>query len=193
MKLNLTLSGLLIIGILAGCGAEQEPMQGAHAPAVQSRDVSSPAVPVRPTLVAPPSSRTFSWKTPDGWEQKSPKPLRLVSFQVGPEAAGAECGVSVLKGMAGGVEMNVNRWRRQMGQEPLTPEAVAALPVIEVAGGAGPLVEVAQSQAEGAGVFVLLGTLCARDGYGVFVKMVGPQQTVVAERERFLEFCRSIR
>ncbi|NIA14822.1 MAG: hypothetical protein GWP08_12160 [Nitrospiraceae bacterium] len=187
MKLNTTLCALLVIGMLAGCGAEQGPVQ-----VTQTRTVSSPPIPGPPQPAPPPQSHSFGWKAPEGWTQTSPKPMRLVNFQLGPETARAECYISVLQGMGGGVEMNVNRWRGQVGQEPLSPEAIAELPTIPVAGGTGPLIEAATPEDGGAQPLMLLGTMCAREGQGVFVKMIGPKETVLAERERFLEFCRSI-
>jgi hypothetical protein len=107
--------------------------------------------------------------------------------------------VTVLKGAAGGVEMNINRWRGQMGleNEPLNAEAIAKLPKIDVAGREGPLVEIPGNYTSMSGKaepeYLLLGTICDLGSETLFVKMVGPQATVQAQRESFIAFCKSLK
>jgi hypothetical protein len=39
---------------------------------------------------------------------------------------------------------------------------------------------------------MLLGVVCPLGGETLFVKMVGPQQAVLGEKDRFVAFCRSL-
>jgi hypothetical protein len=50
--------------------------------------------------------------------------------------------VTRLAGVAGGVQANIDRWCRQMGAPPLTPQEFEALPIIGVLGVDAPVVEV---------------------------------------------------
>jgi hypothetical protein len=92
---------------------------------------------------------------------------------------------------------NVNLWRDQMGQPPMSEADVARLPVIEVLGRAAPLVEIEGSFTGKQGGRIekaaLLGTICLLGDRSVFVKMTGPADTVKREKDRFVEFCKSLR
>lgn len=84
-----------------------------------------------------------------------------------------------------------------MGQEPLKPEEIAQLPKITLLTCEAHLVEV-KGQFQGmTGAsqpdYMLLGTLCEQQGQSVFVKMVGPEKTVSAQRDNFIAFCKSLK
>ncbi|HVY62435.1 MAG TPA: hypothetical protein VHF22_12320, partial [Planctomycetota bacterium] len=137
----------------------------------------------------------FRWKAPDSWVQAPAAPARVVTYKVAPRQT-VECYVAVLGGAAGGTFMNVNRWRSQLGQGSLSEEQVAALRKVKVLGTEAPLVEVAGNYTDMRGEAhegsMLLATMAPLDGYTVFVKMVGPEAEVRAERERFVQFCASL-
>jgi hypothetical protein len=108
-----------------------------------------------------------------------------------------ECYVTVLGGSAGGMLANVNRWLQQIGQQPLSAEAVGALPTIAVLGRSAPLVEaygtfrgMSGPAQDGAG---LVGVVCVLADRTVFVKLTGPAGVLRQERDRFLAFCDSLR
>lgn len=132
------------------------------------------------------------WTAPDGWTKTPPKPMCIVRF----DAGGAECYISILSGAAGGVELNVDRWRRQMGQKPLGAKGVESLTKITVLGTEASLVEVTGvfvSHGESHAGHMLLGVICPLEGDTVFVKMVGPEDKVRAERGNFVSFCESLK
>jgi hypothetical protein len=138
----------------------------------------------------------LKWDVPAGWTELPPTESRLANLRAG-GAPGAECYVTVLQGSGGGLEANVNRWRTQMGLEPLAPEALAALPKHQLLGEDATLVEIdgtytgmgstPQADSRLAGVILSLpvGT--------IFVKMVGPRALLESERASFLAFCDSLR
>ncbi|MDJ0976027.1 MAG: hypothetical protein QNJ98_16330 [Planctomycetota bacterium] len=141
------------------------------------------------------NSAGLSWTLPKGWVALPSQEMRVVSIRPDPTSE-AECYVTVLRGAAGGITANVNRWREQMGLEALDEEGVKALPTIPVLGRDCVLVELAGSftdmdgQTEaGAG---MLGVVCPRTSDTLFVKMTGPAAVVRAERARFEAFCRSL-
>ncbi len=135
------------------------------------------------------------WQTPDTWKEQPKRSMRVVSFAAGPNGE-VECYVTVLAGSAGGFEANLNRWRQQMGQPELTPDEMAALPKVSILGGEGAMLEQKGAYTDMAGQKhegqALLGALREVPGQVVFVKMTGPEAAVMAEKERFLAFCKSL-
>jgi hypothetical protein len=146
--------------------------------------------------------RLFDWRhdLPEGWREVPSPPEardRVATFAVSgrPDLT---CALSVLAGGGGGLDANVNRWRTQMGLEPLAPEAVAALPKRPFLGGDATLVDVAGTFAGmGGGPKVenarLLGLIAMVPRAAVFLKCVGSAEAVAAERDRFLALGASTR
>jgi hypothetical protein len=122
--------------------------------------------------------------------------MRSVTYSPS-ENSPAECYVAVLGGSAGGVEANINRWRQQMGRTPLSPAEIDSLPKIQVLGQACPLVEISGSYTGMGGEqhqdYMMLGVVCSLPSSSVFVKMIGPEAEVRAERDNFVVFCESLR
>lgn len=139
------------------------------------------------------SSGSLSWTAPDGWQLIPARPMREVTFAVN----GAECYVSTLSGRAGGAAANINRWRTQMAQQPLSPEELAALETITVLGEPSPLVTIEGPYTGMSGVTVsdamLLGVVREDDTQSVFIKMTGPKDVVESERANFITFCESLK
>jgi hypothetical protein len=135
------------------------------------------------TAAFDPSS--LKWKAPGGWTPGPAKPMRVVTL-IPSGSAGAECWVSVLGGNGGGLAPNVARWCSQVGRATLSKEEVAALPTTDVLGRKGLLVEIEGPSA------AMLAVVCELGSYSVFVRLTGSREAVRAERERFLEFVRSL-
>jgi hypothetical protein len=126
----------------------------------------------------------FSYSLPAGWSELQPSATRNVNLLAGDPAL--ECYVTVLGGGAGGVAGNVNRWRDQVGLEPISSAEVEALPRLAMLGGEAHLAEAIGAEK------AILGTLSARGSTSVFVKMIGPRELVARERDAFLAFCASL-
>jgi hypothetical protein len=139
---------------------------------------------------------SLRWDAPEGWVRAGERPMRVVTYQ--PEdAPEAECYVTVLNGDGGGMERNLNRWREQMGMDPMMEADLAALPMIEVLGKQCPVLELTGDftgmqggTQEDQG---MLGLVCLLDDQSVFVKMVGPKEAVHNARAGFEAFCKSLR
>ncbi len=202
------LSGALI---LTSCGGEQPRTVSeirtversaffpAGAPTSAQRFGFSPASSDGFTS-APGSS--LSWQTPPGWQDAGATGLRLANFRIGP-AGEAECYVTILGGPAGGVALNVNRWRSQMGLEEADPETIAQLPKIPLLGAEAVFVDLkgsfggmvddvhapARDIREG---YALLGAILQREDDTVFLKMTGPEEILQQERGNFIAFSVSL-
>lgn len=139
----------------------------------------------------------FRWTAPAGWTQGPARSMRVATF-VPSAAPGSEVAVSILKGTAGGVRANLDRWRGQMGAGPLSDAEFGALPRAKVLGGTAVFLAVegayaGMSGGAGAAGSMLLGMALERPGDMVFVKMTGPAAEVRGEQDRFRAFCESFR
>lgn len=112
--------------VLMGCGSEE--VQTYEVPK-GSETISSPegtpaAPPRQPAAAAPReevAESTMTWELPDHWrEHPDNPPMRLATFLAdGPEGT-VEIALSRFPGDVGGVLANINRWRSQVGLDPVT-------------------------------------------------------------------------
>jgi len=130
----------------------------------------------------------FVFETPDGWVELAPQQFRDVNFRPGghPEL---ECYVTVLKGTGGGLAANVNRWRSQLGLNPISEEEAVALPAALLLG--QPAVRVELS-GDGDDARALLGVVLSTVGSMVTVKLTGPAALVEEERAAFDRLCETL-
>lgn len=139
----------------------------------------------------------LKWDTPEGWSEAPPKTMRDVNLTFGPDNEG-ECYVSRLPGAAGGLESNLNRWRKQMGQGELSPEEIAALPTGDIMGGKATYMSVDGTFTGMGNVATIedarmLGMVLMTEGGALFAKMTGPKELVAANTAKFEDFCASLR
>lgn len=142
------------------------------------------------------SGVSLHWTTPEGWAELPATQFRTANFQLGANLE-TECYVSILPGGGGGLLGNVNRWRGQMGVEPYTEAAFAALPTKMVFGQPALYLDfegtfTGMGQAEPKDGYRLLGALSLYQGDGVFVKMVGPAADLAEQVEAFDVFLGSL-
>lgn len=145
---------------------------------------------------APAGGAQFTWTKPEAWTEAPASQMRVANFTAGPEGK-VEAYLTVLPGGGGGVESNLNRWRKQMGLEPFSPEEVAALERVQVVGHEAVVADIAgtfkgMSGDQNNENYRMLGAIFEHDGAAVFAKMTGPADAVAAERENFLAFVKSL-
>jgi hypothetical protein len=143
---------------------------------------------------AAPGATQFEWTTPEGWQEMPPTQMRQANFRLERDPK-VECYLSEVQG---GIAANVMRWRKQMGLEPISPAAVAALPKEAFLGQGGILVDLegafaGMGQGEPRPGYRMLGLLIEEPGRTVTLKMTGPAATVAEEKERFLGLAKSFR
>ena len=139
----------------------------------------------------------FDYTAPEDWIEIEATQFRNPNFLAGPNGE-IEIYVSMLPGGGGGLLVNANRWRGQMGQEPYTQAEFQEQPSATVLGHEAVVVDVegvftgmgGAAPQEG---FRLVGVLVETAGTGVFIKMVGPDELVEAERDNFARFAQSLR
>jgi hypothetical protein len=69
-----------------------------------------------------------AWNVPAGWQKlEGQRPMRFATFRAGEQESATDVVVSHFPGDVGGLLANVNRWRQQVGLDPVTP---ATLPEV---------------------------------------------------------------
>lgn len=148
---------------------------------------------------AVPQENIFSWSTPEGWTEASEgggmSGMRLIDMRFGANQEG-ECFLSMMPGNAGGLDANLNRWRKQMGLEEYTPDELAALPKKPLFGQEatyidfeGDFTNVGAAPLKG---YRMVGLIQQTPKFTLFVKMTGPKDLVEANLPAFEEFANSI-
>ncbi len=115
------------------CGCDEQPQPRTYQAPVESRPAilsESPPDAAGQTPAAPEagvSAEALAWTLPDAWrEQPGDSPMRHATLYSGDPAAEDTLTVTVSRfaGDIGGLLANVNRWRRQVGLEPVDAERV---------------------------------------------------------------------
>ena len=135
----------------------------------------------------------LQWKTPAGWQEGQPNQVRLASFRIiGKDKRMADVSVVPLGGAAGTDLANVNRWREQVGLQPITEEQVyKAGEKVDIGGQAGVLFDQAGKDSKGDKARILA-ALLRRDGVSWFFKMTGDDELVAQQKPTFVEFLKSV-
>lgn len=161
----------------------------------RTRGSSAPPAEAASTPVAPTgdSAGGIRWQAPSGWQRAPERATRTVSFFIDPERS-VECYVTILGGDGGGPLANVNRWRGQMSQPPITDEELAALPRVPMLGARAILAQIDHAERDAGGALdtQMLAAVGELSGKSVFVKVTGPRALIESQREAFIAFCGSL-
>lgn len=211
MKPILSLTLLAILLPLASCKQEEAPMQEAAAPEAQAPSAAPPGAPIGPISsrgegavpdAAAGQTTGIDFDLPANWKAQTPETnMRLAQAEIPGSAGPGQLAVFFFgPGGGGGVQDNIQRWIDQVepapgaNPQPQTFETGNGFRVtwVEVAGtvkpsmtGAGPTTDQPNSR--------LLGAVVEGPGGPWFFKATGPDATLAAERESFLNMLRSVR
>ena len=144
----------------------------------------------------------LSWKTPEGWRLVAATEFRHINFTFGPAGEG-ECYLSLISGAGAGVLDNFNRWRKQMGQAPMSEEEMARLPSKTILGRPVPTIDVSGTFTAGSGPFMqsggapkenwrMVGSIFEAPGALFTIKMTGPADLVGQQLASYDAFLGSI-
>jgi hypothetical protein len=191
MKTSLIFNLAVAFAVLStGCGRDSVKVYHVDAsdnstppPPPASMPASMPA-----GLPAPDNSGLPSLKyvLPAGWEKRAPTQMRVASFGVSQDGKQADVSVIPLAGMAGTDPANVNRWRGQVGLQPLADDDLQKLAEkVEVAGQPADLYDMAGT------VQRILAVILHRDDATWFFKMTGDADLVEKQKPAFVSFLKS--
>jgi len=153
------------------------------------------AMPVTPSVaaVAPDHSvgaekPQIKWEAPEGWKTVAPTTMRYASFSVaGQDGESADISVSVFGGEGGGDLDNVNRWRGQVGLEPVDAESLKTLIIPVKCKDA----EISMVDMSGPKARILAGW-AKMEGKSWFFKLIAPDKLAEKEKTGFVTFLQSV-
>jgi hypothetical protein len=134
------------------------------------------------------------WTIPSGWQRLPPSEFLVAKFLIQNDGAKAEVNVSSLAGEGGGLLANVNRWRGQLGLEPLNNEMELAhiVPTMDLSGGGHlTIVDFSGTDAKTGKPARLVGAIVPQSGQTWFYKLMGDEQIVAQQKDAFIEFIQS--
>lgn len=138
----------------------------------------------------------FTYTAPAGWEQQPPSSMKLLSLTIGsPPELISELSVSAFPGDVGGQLANINRWRRQVGLGPISPEAMEGFVTnVLVSGMAAWQVDFTGPMGTGAngGAARIVTTAVSHDGQTWFFKLAGNDSAIESELDNYAEFLKSV-
>lgn len=156
-------------------------------PPMQTSRPSQPQA-TEPNARSPAPSKNFTYDAPTGWREQKAGMMQLATFDVGTDQQSAKVSVSKLGGAAGGVLANVNRWRGQVGLDPLENEEQVEPQALKVDGNDSVLLEFRGEQGKSIAV-----AMVPNGGSVWFFKIMGDSDVVAKESANFRAFLASIR
>jgi len=139
----------------------------------------------------PKETAVASAALPEGWQQLAADEMRIGNYSVtGTNGAKAQVTVISLPGAAGGELENVNRWRKQVGLQPITADDLGKESrEIQIAGAPARFFELSGVAPETKARTRLLAALQNQGDSTWFFKMMGDDGLVGEQKEAFLGFC----
>jgi hypothetical protein len=130
----------------------------------------------------------IKWKTPEGWNEVPASSMRYASFNATePDGAKVDVSVVTFPGDGGSDADNVNRWRSQIGLQPVDDKSVAAaITPVNAANGDFSSLDMTGGESR------VVAAWTRRNGRAWFFKMSGPAAAVEKEKSKFFDFLRSI-
>jgi len=191
------LACLILLGAAYGC--EEEPIRSYQAP---KSPAYTPPAPMGPVTASVSAATDISWDLPEGWQPATDgSSMAVATFEAQAEPAESEragvCRITVteLSGPAGGILDNINRWRRQVGLEPVSKiEEQPVAPVMISDNPAGLIDLTSPPDVSTSFERMLVAFLPRAETDSTwFFKMTGPDAAVSIQKQNFVAFVESIR
>jgi hypothetical protein len=131
-----------------------------------------------------------NWQVPAGWQEVPGGQMLLAKFLIaGPNNAQASVNVSIT---GGGLAMNVNRWRGQLGLAPLAESDLGGqLQGFETPASKGSIVDMSGTDPKSSQKARVIGVILPQGEQTWFYKLMGNPDLVEKQKEAFLGFVRS--
>ena len=195
-------SGALLLVAATGCNRDSVSVYN-----VETNDTIAVAVPppagsgmgmpatMPDGLLAPDNSGLpkLKYTLPNGWKEKTLTQMRVASFEAVEGGKQIDISVIPLGGTAGGDAPNVNRWRGQVGLEPLDEAALTKLAEkIEIAVIPAQLYDVTGTAPGSGDAQRILGVILHRDETAWFFKVTGDADLAAKQKANFTAFLKSV-
>ncbi|KXU37955.1 hypothetical protein AXK12_00945 [Cephaloticoccus capnophilus] len=159
---------------------------------------AQPAIPA-----ASAADAALRWTAPESWAPLPPVAMRVAGYRLtrADDSSTAELTITAFPGDVGGDLANINRWRGQIGLNPISADTLATeLQRLRIDGPEGQegerkprdfkLVEMTNAQSSPAQA--TLAAYTEHDGHTWFFKLTGAPALISAEKPAFLEFLKTI-
>jgi len=167
--------------------AQSQELPPGH-PAISGADMNAPM------MSSGESQNQPQWTVPSGWQTVPPSQFLTAEYSVaGADGAKAEVNVAQLAGSGGGVLANVNRWRGQIGLEPVDETSLAKLTTTAtVPGGQATFVDMTGTDANGQTTRLVAAIVPVGDQTW-FYKLMGDEKAVATQKDAFTKFVQTAR
>lgn len=128
---------------------------------------------------------------PAGWKQvPAPSQFLLAKYDIeGSGGAKAEVNVSALAGQGGGLMMNINRWRGQLGLGQISEEDFSKqAQTLDLPGGKATVVDMTGTNSKTGQKARLIGVIAPQADQTWFYKLMGDEQVVEQQKDAFTKF-----
>jgi hypothetical protein len=163
--------------------------EGAPATAAANPHATMPTTTAEP---APAENATTSsgGATPAGWKEVANPPMLTAQYAIsGSGGAEARVNVSMLAAQGGGMLMNINRWRGQLGLSPLSEDEFSKqAQTVDVTGKKGTLIEMSGKDMRTGKNARLVGIIVPEANDTWFYKLMGDEQIVGQQKDAFIKF-----
>ena len=134
-----------------------------------------------------------SWTVPSGWKEGELTQFLVAKYVIqGNGDASAAVNISQLDGDGGGLLPNINRWRGQLGQPPISDDDAAKLPTIDATGAKAVVTDfTGTDMRNGSKPARLVGVVLPLNGQTWFYKLMGDPDIVSQQKDAFVTFIQS--
>jgi hypothetical protein len=145
--------------------------------------------------MGPATGEKPTWEVPAGWQEQPAASMRVATYQVtGENGAKADISVIKLAGEAGGMLANLNRWRGQVGLQPVGKADLEKQITTQEANGTKIILADMSGRAVESGEPArLVAATVPRAGGTWFYKMFGNEQLVEKQKPAFIKFVETAR
>jgi len=155
-------------------------------PAIPGMDASSQTAPAADAGDKP------TWTIPAGWKEGLLAQFLVAKFVIqGTGNATAAVNVSQLDGNGGGLLPNINRWRGQLGQTPLTEDDISKLATMDISGVKATVADITGTDARAGKPARLVGVVLPLNGQTWFYKLMGDPDLVAQQKDALIQFIQS--
>jgi len=135
----------------------------------------------------------LKYTLPDGWKEKAATQMRVASFEISENGKTADVSVIPLGAMSGGDAANVNRWRGQVGLQPVAEtDLPKSAEKVEIAGQPADLYDIAGTSSAGGDAQRILGAILHGDEAVWYFKVTGDGALVENNKAAFIAFLKSV-
>jgi hypothetical protein len=159
-------------------------------PSIGSGDANAPMMPAGSAGAGKPA-----WTVPAGWQEVPASQFLLAEYSIaGANGVKAEVNVAQLSGNGGGLLSNVNRWRGQIGLDPVDENDLTKVTTtMDVTGGQATFTDMTGTDAQTGQPTRLVAAIVPMGDQSWFYKLMGDEKIVAREKDAFTKFVQTAR